>query len=165
MPASNSGNRPKWLRPHHPDVAASFRGRPGGVVHNQPDQAVTSLATLPGNNEHHRQFPLRHSYPNLSNQFMAQRPDGVTMNSLGFYGYRKGLPLNGGDKQKGGLTDGPNRHPGFQLRSGQALCSGENHSACRGTRHSFSLVIKTTLLYPEAQCTTSQYRSFSFPGI
>ena len=68
-------------------------------------------------------------------------------------------------KRKFRLTDGPNRHPEFQLRSGQALRSGGNHSACYGTYRSFLLVIEPILLDPEAQWTSSQYRSFSFPSI
>ena len=113
------------------------RRRFGRAVHHQSARALLFAATPPGDDEHHRQFPLRNPYPNTSDRSMAERPDDATMGRLGLPGYREGLPSNpgisrsldaSGEAQRrghrrreiqGGLTDGPNRHRKFQLRSGQ----------------------------------------------
>ena len=100
------------------------RRRSGRVVYYQSARAVVCIATLPGNDEHHRGFPLRCSYPNPSGRSMAEWRDDATMDRLGFPGRGEEFLSNSGisrsldapseaqdevtgEKNKGGLTDEP----------------------------------------------------------
>ena len=62
----------EWLRPLHPDAAASLEEGLGELFTINRLELSFCIATLPGDDEHHRQFPLRCSYPHTSGRSMAE---------------------------------------------------------------------------------------------
>ena len=69
----------EWLRPHHPDAAASLEEGLEKLFTINRLELSSALPTLPGNDQHHRQFALGNPDTHPPREPMEGWPDGATM--------------------------------------------------------------------------------------
>src|ERR1019366_4350420 len=71
-------------------------GGAGGMLHHQPAGCAALIATLPGDDQHHREPACRSAHPNPPHHKLAKWLDGEALDGLGFPENGEELPQDHG---------------------------------------------------------------------